>query len=168
MKSIFYKHKKISNDQGSALIGFVIMASVASDYYITHTIGLSRGVAKQKSKSEYDYYTTTLTHGVFNYTVNAIKERWCMDSNWARDIDCKGPEMKDVILNKMNLERFLWSKVAASDIEQRYKTKYAQTIPEPSTLLNLKHTIDIAELETLGLSHPLNLIGSVAKNTQHL
>lgn len=149
---------KVSNKQrGSAAIFFMFVAAAASVFFLANINTISdmlMGVKKSQRKS---YEMEKFLHGVLNYTVYAVKERWCMSKTWSQDENCGGVEMRDQVLNKLNLERLLWSQTANNAIKEMYEEKYSEVIPENPALDSLTASISISDLAKLELSHPLNL-----------
>lgn len=149
---------KKNSEQGSVLIGVLLSLGLAAFTYIGSQTSFFKSITRQKSKTQLDVLSKSLTNAVFNYTAYAIKERWCMDDNWGRDTKCgSNGDMKTFVTHPRNLERFLWSKVTINDMTSRYKGVYG-TAPAPLALTKLDKVISISDLESLGVSHPLNLV----------
>jgi len=151
---------KKNSEQGSVLIGVLLALGLAAFTYIGSSTSFFKSITRQKSKTQLDVLSKALTNAVFNYTAYAVKERWCMDGNWGRDVNCGGAgasNMKSFVTHPRNLERFLWSKVTVNDMASRYKNVYG-VAPATLTLNKLEQVIPISNLESLGVSHPLNLV----------
>lgn len=147
------------NQNGSVLIGVLLTVSIAAFVYVSSSTSFFNQLTKQKSKSQLDIQTKALTNAVFSYTSYAIKERWCMDENWGRDQKCGGAAgMSSVVGHPRNLERFLWSKATLNDMSIRYEKTYGSPPKNLLSLSRLEQIIPISKLETLGVSHPLNLV----------
>ena len=152
---------KRNNEQGSVLIGVLLALGIAGFAYITTSTSFFKTITQQKAKTELDVLSKSLTNAIFNYTTYAIKERWCMDENWGRDQKCGAAgaaDMKGFVTHPRNLERFLWSKVTTNDMSLRYEKTYGSTPPAALGLNKLEQVITISKLESLGVSHPLNLV----------
>jgi hypothetical protein len=152
---------KRNNQQGSVLIGVLLALGIAGFAYISTSTSFFKTVTQQKAKTELDVLSKSLTNAIFNYTTYAIKERWCMDENWGRDQKCGASgsaDMKGFVTHPRNLERFLWSKVTMNDMSLRYEKKYGAGLKEELGLTKLEQVIKISKLESLGVSHPLNLV----------
>lgn len=151
---------KKNSEQGSVLIGVLLSLGLAAFAYIGSSTSFFKSITRQKSKTQLDVLSKSLTNAVFNYTAYAVKERWCMDANWGRDTNCGGAggsDMKAFVTHPRNLERFLWSKVTINDMASRYKGLYGAA-PAALALNKLEQVIPMSNLESLGASHPLNLV----------
>lgn len=149
------------SQQGSVLIGVLLSLGMAAFLYVASSTSFFKTITKQKAKTELDVLSKSLTNAVFSYTSYAIKERWCMDANWGRDKSCGGAgasDMRSFVTHPRNLERFLWSKVTLNDMSLRYETTYKQPPAQALGLSRLEQNISISNLESLGVSHPLNLV----------
>lgn len=155
MKKIRDNRKK--NQKGSAAIFFMFTAAAASVFFLANINSISDMLSGVKKSQRKSYEIEKFLHGVLNYTVYAVKERWCMDSSWGQDETCGGTAMKDQVLNKLNLERLLWSQTANNAIKQLYQTTYSAAIPENPAMNEISVKVPISSLSELELSHPLNL-----------
>lgn len=152
---------KRNNQQGSVLIGVLLALGLAGFGYIATSTSFFKTITQQKAKTELDVLSKSLTNAIFNYTTYAIKERWCMDENWGRDQKCGASgsaDMKGVVTHPRNLERFLWSKTTLNDMSNRYEKTYGSAPTASLGLTKLEQNISINKLESLGVSHPLNLV----------
>lgn len=152
---------KSGSQKGSVLVGILVALGLGAFIYVSNSTGFFKTITKQKSKNQLDVMSKSLTNAIFNYTAYAIKERWCMDENWGRDKDCGSPggsDMKTVITHNRNLERFLWSKVTTNDMSIRYQKLYGNAPTQQIGLTFLEQNISMSMLESLGNSHPLNLV----------
>lgn len=150
---------KRSSQDGSAIIGVLVTLGIAAFAYVSTSTSFFSTLTKKKTKNQLEILSKSFTSGVFNYTAYAIKERWCMDTNWGRDASCSAePDMKKVVTHPRNLERFLWSKVTLNDLGSRYQKLYGAAPSELLSLAKLEQTISMSDLEGLGVSHPLNLV----------
>lgn len=152
---------KRNNQQGSVLIGVLLALGIAGFAYIATSTSFFKSITQQKAKTELDVLSKSLTNAIFNYTTYAIKERWCMDDNWGRDVKCGATgaaDMKGFVTHPRNLERFLWSKVTTNDMSLRYEKTYGSAPSAALGLTKLEQVISISKLEALGVSHPLNLV----------
>ena len=149
---------KKHSEQGSVLIGVIMSLSLAGFLYVLSSTSFFKSVTRQKSKTEIDVLSKALNNAVFNYTSYAIKERWCMDKSWGRDVKCSDmTDLKDFVTHPRNLERFLWSRSTINDMSSRYQIKYG-VAPNELSLKKLEHVVTMSSLESLGVSHPLNLV----------
>ncbi|WP_372654892.1 hypothetical protein [Halobacteriovorax sp.] len=137
-------------------IAFILIAAAGSFYLMNNMNSLLKILNKEKQKINTEYTTEKFSQGVFNYTLYAIKNRWCMSRNWDRDFEC-GEDMKSVVFNPLNLERLLWSRSTIDAIKDSYYSLYNSEAPEDPGLNRIKATIKIEDLERLKVSHPLNL-----------
>lgn len=152
---------KRNPQEGSVLIGVLLALGLAAFAYVSTSTSFFKSITQQKAKTELDVLSKSLTNAVFSYTAYAIKERWCMDANWGRDVKCGAStpsDMKGFVSHPRNLERFLWSKVTLNDMALRYEKTYGGAPTGPLGLNKLEQTISISNLESLGVSHPLNLV----------
>jgi hypothetical protein len=152
---------KRNPQQGSVLIGVLLALGFAGFAYVATSTSFFKTITQQKAKTELDVLSKSLTNAIFNYTTYAIKERWCMDDNWGRDQKCGASgsaDMKGFVSHPRNLERFLWSKTTLNDMANRYEKTYGSAPTVALGLSKLEQNISINSLESLGESHPLNLV----------
>ena len=149
---------KNQSERGSVLIGVIVSLSLAAFLYVSSSSSFFKTITRQKSKNQLDVLSKSLNNAVFNYTAYALKERWCMDSSWGRDLSCNGmSDMKQFVTHPRNLERFLWSSNTVNDLALRYQKLYGAP-PAGLSLDKIEQVISMASLESLGSSHPLNLV----------
>jgi hypothetical protein len=156
---IMNKQTKMGNQKGVGLIGIIVVLGVAS-YLLFQNSDILFKVAKQKkSTNELNISAKIFTNGLFNYTLYAVKERWCMDKVWGKDKACSSSsDMNNSLTNALNLERLLWSTPTENDIITRYKKIYGKNPPVAPRLDKVTHTLNVSDLDALGINHPLNLI----------
>lgn len=145
-------------ERGGAAIAFILIAAVAAGAYIMRTTDLVKRGSERTAQVRINHQVDSIGKGFLNYTIYAIKERWCMDESWGRDYACGGGDMSKFIYHPRNLERFLWSKVALDGIRDRYIAKYNQSPPQEVGMMNLSYSVPVERLSQLGETHPLNLI----------
>lgn len=151
--------KNLLNNNGLSIIPIIIvLASVSFVLFQGLEVFFTKG-RKTKAVNELTISAKTFTNGLFNYTLFAIKERWCMDKNWGKDEKCSTTgNMDEAISSALNLERLLWAQSTEIDIKERYLKIYKKYPTVNPRLNKMTHSITIAQLEELGRSHPLNLI----------
>lgn len=143
---------------GGAVIAFIIIATVAAGAYIIRTTDLVKRGAERTSQVRINHQVDSIGKGFLNYTIYAIKERWCMDESWGRDTRCGDGDMQAFLFHPRNLERLLWSNVAIDGIRERFIAKYTAPPTQSIGLSNISTAISIDKLADLGDAHPLNLI----------
>ncbi|WP_419172374.1 hypothetical protein [Halobacteriovorax sp.] len=148
--------KLLRNERGGAALAFIIFASVAAAYLTMNLNQVLDVVSKKKKDGRINAEMDTFTRGIISYTTHALKNRWCMDDKWARSESCSG-DMHEVISNKLNLERLLWSSASLTAIKQAYKNEYNKEIGFEPALDEVSTTISIKSLGELSQSHPINL-----------
>ena len=137
--------KLLRNERGGAALAFIIFASVAAAYLTMNLNQVLDVVSKKKKDGRINAEMDTLTRGIISYTTHALKNRWCMDDKWARSESCSG-DMHEVISNKLNLERLLWSSASLTAIKQAYKNEYNKEIGFEPALDEVSTTISIKSL----------------------
>lgn len=147
-----------NKERGGAAIAFIMIAAVAAGAYIIRTTDLVKRGADRTSQVRINHQIESIGKGFLNYTIYAIKERWCMDESWGRDERCGDGDMQKYVFHPRNLERLLWSKVAIDGIRDRYIAKYSGPPAQPIGLSAFSASIDINQLSNLGDNHPLNII----------
>ena len=81
------------SSKGAVVMLMVMAIAGASAIYLSYSGQLLRFAGKQKKHGQIKYYDYVLVRGIFDYTVNAIKERWCMSESWDRDLSCNFNDM---------------------------------------------------------------------------
>ncbi|MGI4993348.1 hypothetical protein ACRXCV_11995 [Halobacteriovorax sp. GFR7] len=148
--------KLLKNEKGGAALAFIIFASVAAAYLTMNLNKVLDVVSKKKKDGRINAEIDTFTRGLISYTSHALKNRWCMDESWERSEKCSG-DMQEVISNKRNLERLLWSSTAVTAIKKAYQNEYNREIGFEPALNEVQTTVKIKSLEELSKSHPINL-----------
>lgn len=156
--NIFYREKGRNAQSGIGIIGIIVILAATSYFIFTNSDTLFKLAQVKKNVNEVNISAKIFTNGLYNYTVYALKQRWCMDKVWGKDKLCSSTsDMDKAITSPLNLERLLWSQATENDIVERYKKIYNKAPSESPRLTKVVHSFKVADVETLGINHPINI-----------
>lgn len=140
------------NNRGSVLLLVMIAAPVAAALFFS-LIELVLVSQRQSLVNRNMVSYSSVLDGVIDYTNYAIKNRWCMTSEWTKDTNCS-------ITHPMNLERLSLDMSAITALRDLNSTN-ASFSAAGIALDQISTTIDISSVVS---SHPLfNIVQNLTK-----
>ncbi|WP_413561241.1 hypothetical protein [Bdellovibrio sp. HCB209] len=136
-------HQQLLRSQRGSVLLLTLISGIVICIMFFSSIAYIESQATVLNKASTKTDRRVVLDGLYAYTVNAVKQSWCLSSNWAQDINCD-------LNHGRYTQRLLLSDETLLFI-QNSKTPH----PEPLANTRLKSFTGKVEFATLTNSHPI-------------
>ncbi len=160
----------LSSNRGATMLTTIVLFSAVLGTLTLVTTHLLKRLKSTQVNSEYVLDSRAFITSFMDYTVLAIKERWCMNESWMRSSTRCQPNsskpsaaMIDAITYDYNLERLLWTQTSKDEMQDLLK-HYGVPNPKSYKILLEKIPPIKIDLKNITGNHPLSqVVGKISK-----